>query len=92
MDIERQPFAEISDQRTHQLLQLGVRVDIDIRGAALGVQGGDEPHQPEAMVAMQMGDEDMVQAGDTDPILAHTMLRTLPTVDHENLLTQGKHL
>lgn len=54
MDIERQTLAEVRDQRTHQLLQFGVRVDIDIRGAALGVQGGDEPHQPEAMVTMQM--------------------------------------
>ena len=92
MNIERQTLAEVCDQRTHQLLQLGMGMDIDVSGTTLGVQRGDEPHQPEAMVAMEMGDEDMVQAGDTHPKAAHLMLSTLPTIDHKDLLPQGKHL
>ena len=50
-------------------------------------EGGDHADEPEAMVAMQVGDEYMPQFGETHPALAQLHLRTLGTVEHQNLLT-----
>ena len=40
------------------------------------------------MVAMQMGDKDMIQTGKLQPGAAQLHLRTLSTVDHKQLFTQ----
>jgi hypothetical protein len=50
-------------------------------------EGGDHADESEAMVAMQVGDEYMPQFGETHPALAQLHLRTLGTVEHQNLLT-----
>ena len=50
-------------------------------------EGGDHADESEAMVAMQVGDEDMSQFGETHPALAQLHLCALGTIEHQNLLT-----
>jgi hypothetical protein len=47
---------------------------------------GNHTNQSEAMVTMQMGDEDMTQFGKTHMTTAQLHLRTLCTIEHEYLL------
>ena len=55
-------------------------------------EGGDHADESEAMVAMQMGDEDMPQFGKSHPALTKLHLGALSTVEHQDLLTHLDNL
>ena len=55
-------------------------------------EGGNHPNESEAMVAMQMGDEDMAQLRETNPTTAKLHLGTLGTVEHQHLVTHLHNL
>lgn len=61
-------------------------MDVNITRPTLRVQGRQQTNQAEAMVSMKVGDEYMVQSGDTDTKTAHLMLRSLTAINHEHLL------
>ena len=45
-------------------------------------KGGNQTDKPEAMVAVQVGNEDMVEMREFEPGTAHLQLRPLSAVDH----------
>jgi hypothetical protein len=55
-------------------------------------EGGDHADEPETMVAMQMGDEDMAQFGKPRMAPPQLCLRTLCAIQHQQLLTHFHHL
>ena len=55
-------------------------------------QGGEQPGQPEAVVAVEVRDEDMAQMGQGEPLKHHRALGALAAVDHYQLAVVRNHL
>ena len=68
------------------------RVDVQFGGATQQAEGGDESEQPEAVVAVEVGDEDVVEPRELQPTLAQLQLGTLATIYHEKLVAHVEHL
>ena len=62
-------------------------IDVQGGGAPQEGKGGDESDEPEAVVAVQVGDEDVVDAGEFEPAAAQLHLDAFGAVDHEEFLT-----
>ena len=55
-------------------------------------QRRQQPHQSETMVAVQMGDEDVVQPAGTDAEALHSQQHALTAIDEEELVAQFDQL
>ena len=81
-------LAEEVEPGTHECLQFGEGVYVQGGGASQEPEGGDEAHQPEAVVAMQVRDEDVPEAREAEAYLAVLALCGLTAVDHVELVAQ----
>ena len=79
---------EVIEPGAHQRFQLGEGMDVQRCRAAQEPERRDEPHQSEAVVAMQMRDEDMPQTRKAQSRPAVLALRALATVNHIELVAQ----
>lgn len=73
--------------RTKQRFQLGKGMNVQ-RGsmpAPQHAQSGNEPYQPEAMIAVQMTDKDMSEPSKSLPTISHLKLSALAAVNHKLL-------
>ena len=61
-------------------------------GAPHHGEGGDETNQAKAMVAVQMGDEDVVQPSRLQRHPTEPDLAALAAVDHERLVAELQYL
>ena len=57
-------------------------MDMQCSRAAQHAEGGDESDESEAVVAMQMRDEDMVESREAESCAAILHLSTLTTINH----------
>ena len=71
--------------RVKQRLEGFRRIDMQRSGAAKHAKGRDETDETEAMIPMEMRDEDGLDLRKTDMRAAQLNLRTLATVDHKEL-------
>ena len=88
----RHSLAVIIQPRLQQALQISRRINMQGLRSAHHAKGGDETYQSEAMIAMKMGDEDVVQSGCFQCHPAEPYLTPFAAIDHERLVTQLEHL
>lgn len=50
-------------------------------------EGGNKPRQTKTMVTVEMRQEYMIQTGIFQPLTPHGQLRTLPAINHEEIVT-----
>lgn len=67
---------------TQVSLDLLRTVHDQLAGASQHAERGDQSRQTEAVVAMQMRDEDMGETAETDAHPPHLHLGTFPTINH----------
>ena len=91
-DLIRHRIAMIVQQRFDQSLKVSRRIDMQGLRASHHAEGGDESYQTEAMVAVQVRNEDVVQTGCTQRHPAEPDLATLAAVNHERLVAELQHL
>ena len=85
-------IAMIVQQRLHQLLQIRRCVDMQRLRTPHHTEGGDEADQSEAMVAVQVGDEDVIQPRRTECHTPEPNLTALAAINHERLVAEFQHL
>ena len=89
---EREVTAEIVQPRASEFLKVRMRIDVDGREEIVQRQGGEERHKPEHVVAMQMGNEDVLDAHGMNIRHLEANLRSLATVDEERSSVHVKDL
>ena len=89
---ELEPRAELPQHRVEHGPQGGRAVDVERGRAPQHAEGGDEAGQPEAVVAVQMGNEDGLYFGEAHVRPPQLHLRALTAIDHEELAAQLHHL
>ena len=85
-------LAEIFKPGTHQLLQFGESMNVKRGSTPQEAESGDESHESEAMVAMEVGDEDVAETRETESYAAILALRTFATVNHIEFVAQVDNL
>ena len=85
-------FAEKIQLGCQQSLQFLVGIDVQGGSASQQSEGGNQSHQPETMVAMQMRDEDVVEAGELQLGTAELELCPFTAIHHEELLAYVHYL
>ena len=65
---------------------------MQIRRTPQQVEGGNQSPQSKAMVAVQVGDEDMVQARELQAGFPKLELRPFATINHEKFVPHVEHL
>ena len=61
------PFAEEVQLGLHELFQFGGGIDVHGGSASQQSEGGEQSDESEAVVAVEVGDEDVVQPGEFQP-------------------------
>ena len=87
-DRERQPLAKEAQERVHILTHRRRPVDPQLSVPPQHTQRRDQSRQPKAMVAMQMGNKHMVQAGELNTHPPHLQLRPLAAINHIQFIAQ----
>ncbi len=67
-------------------------MDMEFACLSQHAEGGNESHESETVVAMEVGDEDVVEAFELESQATKLDLRTLSAVNHEEFLTDIDHL
>ena len=78
----------IIEQRLQQFLQVRVRIYMHGLRTFEHAECCQQTDQAKAVVPMQMGDEDIIQAGRMNAQFLHRQHYTLAAVDEERLITQ----
>ena len=91
-DVEVPVLHEEVDLRLQNRLQIGRNVEVDVVAAVVERQGREQAHQPEAVVAMGVADEDVVELPGVDLISYQLHLRALPAVNHIRNPLNADHL
>ena len=76
----------------HQFLERGVSVDVQWLGSAQERKRGNQWHQSQNMVAVQMRQKDVRKFAELQMIPSHRKLRAFSTINHEKFLAQVNHL
>lgn len=85
--------AEEVELRTQESLERSAgAIDMKLGGAAKEVEGGNQANEAKAMVAVEMGDEYVVEARKLEAGLAESQLGAFGTVDQEELVAHIDHL
>ena len=74
------------------LFQWGRGMDMKILRASQQAHAGQQANQPEVMIAVQMGNEDIIDLTATDLVFGHLHLGALAAVDKKNLILHRDHL
>ena len=91
-DVEVPVLHEEVDLRLQNRLQIRRHVEVDVVAAVVERQGREQAHQPEAVVAMGVADEDMVELPGVDLVSYQLHLRALPAVDQVGNALDADHL
>ncbi len=67
-------------------------MDMQLLGTTQQAHAGQQTDQPEIMIAMQMGNEDIVDFAAPDLVFGHLHLGAFTAVDQENLVFHRDHL
>ena len=59
-------LAEVVELRSEQFFQFGMGIDMQVGGTFQHSEGGNQSHQAEAVVAVQMGNEYVVQSPEAE--------------------------
>ena len=86
------PFAEEVNLWLHKSLQCVVGIYVQWCGAPQQPECRYESHQPEAVVAMQVRNEDVVYEREMYMSATHLQLRSLSTVNHKLLVANLHYL
>ena len=85
-------FAEVLQLRFHEFLQVRMRVDVYVGGVVEHSEGRNETHQPEAMIAVEVRDENMADMAIFEVHLPHPYLSTLATINEKLLIPEFQQL
>ena len=93
LDIPLPPFlsGEEADDPIDKVCRAHRSVDMDRVIKAHQRHRADQPRQPEAVIAVQVGDKDAVYARYRHAIAHHLELSPLGTVDEEGLIASQSH-
>src|ERR1700753_3430629 len=72
--------------QSDNLLKRGGAVDKELLGSAEQPHAGEQTDQPEVVIAMQMGDEDMIDLAAADLVFGHLHLGSFPAIDKKDLI------
>ena len=86
--LERESLAEKMEYGAHIAFHFLRAMDDQLAEPSQHAQGGDQAGKPEAMIAMQVGDENVIQSAEFDAHTAHLHLRALSAVDHIQFVAQ----
>lgn len=81
-DVVGHAVAEVVELGAEDGFEVGVGIDVEVGCAAEEVEGGDEPYESEAVVAVEVGDEDGVESGEFELGAAQLELGAFATVYH----------
>ena len=84
--------AEVVQHPLEQVRTVLEGVDCQRVGALQQGHGGYQSRQPEAVVAVQVADEYVVQAHQLEAHASDAQLRALAAVDHHQVVTHVEHL
>ncbi len=87
-DFERQILAEEIEYRTKPRLQIFRSVDEKIARSSQHSKRGNQSGKAETVIAVQMGNENMVEPAEFGVHLSHLELRSFATVNHVELIAQ----
>lgn len=94
--LERHRHGEVGteevEQRTEDPLCIGLRMNDDLAGALAEAEGADQAHQAEAMVTMQMTEQDVPNLAYCDVVAAQTDLHALSAINQEQVATEVDNL
>ena len=90
--IKIQVRVAVAQVELEQLLQRLWAVDVQRFGAAIQVHGTDQSRQAQVMIAVQMRNEDVVNALKLQPVATQLQLRTLSAIDQQVLVVQVQQL
>ena len=90
--LKRQAFAKQVEQGPHERLHGCRSMYHQFPQSSQHAQRGDQARKPETMIAVQVGDKDMVQSAKLDMLMAHLHLRALSAINHIQLIPQVDHL
>ena len=85
-------LAEKLQLRFQQTLQVGMGMDVEVGRAFQHAERGNQSHEPEAMVAVEVRDEDVVQPAELQLGAAELHLCAFAAVNHEQFLADVEHL
>ena len=80
------PVEEAEHWRQQRFQSFG-RMDVQLGGASQQIERRDESQQAEAMVAMQVGDENMIQPRELQTRFAELQLRAFTAIYHKQFIT-----
>lgn len=90
--LHRKLGTEEIEQRTEDPLGIGVGMDDDLAGPLSQTQRGDETDEAEAMVTMQMAEQDVSDLADSYVVLQQSDLYAFATIDKEQVATEVDNL
>ena len=70
------------DLRLEDVHEISGHVEVDVGGALVERQRREQPDQPEAVVAVGVADEDVLQLSRVESVPQELRLRALAAVDH----------
>jgi hypothetical protein len=88
----RKPGICHSQLQIENIDQFGWSVEMQVLNSAQQAHTGDQPDQAEIMIAVQVGNENMVDPAASDFVLIHLSLCSFSTVNKEKMIIQGNHL
>ena len=91
-DVEVPVLHEEVDLRLQNRLQIRRYVEVDVIAAVVKCEGREQTHQSEAVVAMGVADEDVLQLPSVNLVSNQLHLRALPAVDHVGNPLNADHL
>jgi hypothetical protein len=91
-DFVRSFTAEIGENIPELVSTLLKDVDSDSARLAKQGKGGQQTREAETMVAMQVADEDIIEAREFKLHAAHLQLGTFAAVNHEKVVADVEHL
>lgn len=83
---------EVVDLGLENALEVFGTIDVEVLDASHESESGKHADEPKHMVAMQMGEEDGLQMGETDVRAAQRHLCAFGAVEHEEFLADVDHL
>ena len=91
-DVEFGVGDEKVDLRLEDVHEIGRHVEVDVGGAFVERQRREQSDQPEAVVAMGVADEDVLQLSGVESVAQELCLRALAAVDHVQFAAVAENL
>ena len=95
-DVEFNLIAAIGEEEIEKLAEhlstLGIDVNGERAGALVQVESSEQPRQPEAVVAVQVAYENMVESLHLQVLTSKAKLGRFATINHKQIVANVKHL